>query len=269
MHILHSLVQEIGLIQVLRDTGIQAVTSEDVWFELGIDTILPVGTRKLRLTWFSDPVNASGGNNTDFALDWIILEHQSRIFDSTNFDDRIYEVTTAGITDNVQPTFDTGLGNTTADGTVVFTAREAWSRAVEVTAVDGTDPRRKFTVTELTPNSSGVIVGRDYFPDDAMNGGAITWESGPNQGTSSEVKDFVADDGVTITQDLELFLTLHSDVTVGDKGRIYRGCDKRRETCRDIFANAAGALACTRHGAIAAMPSRKEVRTLMADQDTK
>ncbi len=35
------------------------------------------------------------------------------------------------------------------------------------------------------------------------------------------------------------------------------------------FANAAGALACTRHGAIAAMPSRKEVRTLMADQDTK
>jgi len=32
------------------------------------------------------------------------------------------------------------------------------------------------------------------------------------------------------------------------------------------FANAAGALACTIHGAIAAMPTRKEVRALMAEQ---
>jgi len=33
------------------------------------------------------------------------------------------------------------------------------------------------------------------------------------------------------------------------------------------FANAAGAVACTRHGAIASMPTRKEVLALMAEQE--
>src|SRR3546814_1703275 len=93
-------------------------------------------------------------------------------------------------------------------------------------------------LTELTPNSGGAIVGRDHFPDDAMNGGVVIWEVGNNSGTGMEVRDFTADDGVTIEQDIELFLDLHFDIQVGDTGYIYRGCFKRvLEDCRDIFDN--------------------------------
>jgi uncharacterized phage protein (TIGR02218 family) len=103
--------------------------------------------------------------------------------------------------------------------------------------VDGTDPRKKFTVTELTPNSGGTTTGRDQFPDDAMNGGAVIWETGNNAGKVMEVRDFTADDGVTIEQILELFLQMPFDIEIGDTARVYRGCDKILSTCLTPFAN--------------------------------
>lgn len=152
-----------------------------------------------------------------------------------DLDDRIYVVTVAGTTAAVQPTFDTTVTNTTIDGGVTFTAEEAWSRAIEVTAVSGSRPRRTFTVTELTPNTGGP---RGGFPNDWFNGGAVTWESGLNSGVHMEVRDFIADDGVTITQDIELFLDLPFDIAIGDKARIYPGCDKSLfSACRDKFNN--------------------------------
>lgn len=161
--------------------------------------------------------------------------------DSRDFQDRIYECTTEGITAAVEPTYDITPGQTTTDGTAVFVARQSWTRAVVVTAV-GADPRKEFTVTELTPNSGFTSGAGPYpetvgFADDFMNGGAVIWETGNNAGRGMEIRDFVADDGVTITQDLELFLDLPFDVQVGDVARAYPGCDKRLETCRDRFNN--------------------------------
>jgi uncharacterized phage protein (TIGR02218 family) len=89
-------------------------------------------------------------------------------------------------------------------------------------------------VTELTPNTGGP---RGGFPDDWFNFGVVTFETGNNTGSSMEVRDFVADDGVTITQDIELFIDVPFDIVIGDKIRIYPGCDKRFETCRDKFLN--------------------------------
>jgi uncharacterized phage protein (TIGR02218 family) len=120
-----------------------------------------------------------------------------------------------------------------SDG-AVLAAEEAWIREAEVSAVDGTEPRRKFTVTELTPNSVGP---RGGFPDDWFNGGGLTFETGSNAGRTMEVLDFVADDGMTITQDIELFLDMPFDVEIGDKLILYPGCDKRLSTCRDKFDN--------------------------------
>ncbi len=148
-----------------------------------------------------------------------------------DYDDRIYTVTVAGTTGAVYPTPDTVVGNTTVDSGVTWTAEEAWTRCIEVTAVDGTDPRKKFTVTELTPNSSGTISGRDFFPDDSLNEGAVAWETGLNSGRAMEARDFVADDGITITQDIELFLDMPFDIAVGDKATIYWGCDKSLADC--------------------------------------
>lgn len=119
----------------------------------------------------------------------------------------------------------------TTDGTVTWVAEEAWSRCFEVTAVNGASPRRKFTVTELTPVSGGP---RGGFPNDWFNFGAAFFEDGTNSGVSMEVRDFIEGAG---TQDIELFLDLPFDITVGDKGRIFPGCDKLFATCRDKFAN--------------------------------
>jgi uncharacterized phage protein (TIGR02218 family) len=162
---------------------------------------------------------------TDFVLDDVLTEV---------YEDRIYEVTTAGVTaDTTQPTYDTVVGNTTADGTAVLTAREAWTRAIEVSAVDGVDPQKKFTVTELTPNT--------LFPDGWFELGAVTFETGNNSGLASkssmETRDYVPDDGITITQDLELFLDMPFDIVVTDKARITPGCDKLATTCQTKFDN--------------------------------
>lgn len=117
------------------------------------------------------------------------------------------------------------------DGTAVLQAEESWTRCFTVSAVDGSEPRRKFTVTELTPVSGGP---RGGFPADWFNFGGCTFETGLNAGKTMEARDFV--EGAS-TQDIELFLPLPFDITIGDTGRIYPGCDKRFVTCRDKFDN--------------------------------
>lgn len=152
------------------------------------------------------------------------------------YEDRIFEVTDAGTLSGtaLASSYDVSVGVAVTDGTAQLTARDAFSRACQVVSV--TD-KKTFVVSELTPNSGGSIVGRDYFPDDAMNGGAVTFESGDNSGVTMEVKDFAADDGVTIEQTVTLHLPMPFDITVGDVLRIYRGCDRRSATCSGIFDN--------------------------------
>jgi len=51
------------------------------------------------------------------------------------YEDRIYEVTAAGTTDAVQPTYDTTIGNPTTDGTAMLTARDSFMRVAVVETV--------------------------------------------------------------------------------------------------------------------------------------
>ena len=160
-------------------------------------------------------------------------------FDQEDLVNRIYEVTTAGTTAAVQPAYDTVVGNTTADGSAVLTAREAWTRHAEVTAVDPTEPRRKFTVTEYTPNTAHAATDRVLttvgFPDDHLNFGGVRFDTGANAGRAMEVRDFVSGG----TQDIELFSDMPFDVSVGDKLAAFPGCEKRLvEDCAGRFANA-------------------------------
>lgn len=159
-----------------------------------------------------------------------------------DWQDAIYEVTVAGLTDTgSQPAFDPTPGATTVWGSATFTAREAWQRAITVTALDPTEPRRIFYVAELTPAAPAtgdVTPGRHYFPDDCMNGGAVLWVTGDNAGApAAEVKNFVGDTGTIIEQEISLFLPMPYAIQVGDTALIYRGCDYTRASCRDIFGN--------------------------------
>jgi uncharacterized phage protein (TIGR02218 family) len=195
---------------------------------------LPIGTAFMRIRLVS--VEFGAGVTTrfdDLTASW----ENTAVLDGLGsgvYEDRIYEVTVAGTTAALQPTYDTVVGNTTVDGTATLTARESWIRFAVVSAVDAMEPRRKFTVTELTPNTGGP---RGGFPDDWFNYGGCEFDTGDNAGRSMEVKDFVADDGITITQDIHLFLDMPFDIQVGDEIAIYPGCDKRMITCRDKFDN--------------------------------
>lgn len=147
-----------------------------------------------------------------------------------------FDVTVAGTTNRFLEVPDETIPNTHVQGSATLKAVEPWSRRVIVTAL-GSNVRKEFSVTELTPNSGGVTTGRDFFPDDSMNDGSVKWLTGSNVSRVMELKDFVADDGITISQDLTLYLDLPFDIELGDTALIHRGCDRSRGTCRDIFLN--------------------------------
>lgn len=203
------------------------------WTQFSASFDIPTLTRTLRIAMDME----GNGVSADAFIDDVSADLVEASTQPVNYQDRVYEVTTAGTTDAEQPAFDTVVGNTTSWGTAVFTAREGWLRAVTVDSVDGTEPSRKFTVTELTPNTGGTIAGRDSFPDDSMNGGAVMWITGFNAGLVMEIKDFVADDGITIEQDVEMFLGMPFAVTVGDTAVVWRGCNGTQSICSGTFSN--------------------------------
>lgn len=134
-------------------------------------------------------------------------------------ENRIYECTTAGTTDEYEPTFDTTIGNTTTDGTAVFTARDSFMRSPVL--VDTVTTQRVFVVDSAL----------DAFVDDHFKEGVLVWETGLNAGVGYEVKDWT-----NSTRTLELWEPVRLTVSAGDQFRIYPGCSKRvLEDCRDKF----------------------------------
>lgn len=155
-----------------------------------------------------------------------------------DFGNRVFEVTAAGTTASEPPTYDLTIDNTTIDGGATLTTRHSWMRFAEVSAVSGGDDRRIFTVTELIP-TSGETVGDKVpatlgFPNDWFNGGAVLFESGDNTGRTIEVRDFI--EGAS-TQDIELISDMPFVIQVGDKLRVFPGCDKTNPICISKFNN--------------------------------
>jgi uncharacterized phage protein (TIGR02218 family) len=64
----------------------------------------------------------------------------------------------------------------------------------------------------------------------------LSWVSGPNAGRVSEVREHRADAGHVR---LALWQQTPLAASIGDGFTVTAGCDKRFETCRDRFANAA------------------------------
>jgi len=204
---------------VLLDTEFITFFPQQTWVEKSFaDKPIPPLSRKLRITlWMQrDPAELYAHIGFDEFAAEITTYDNGYGFQST-FENRIYEVTTAGITAATQPTMDTTVGNTTTDGSVVFTAREAFTRHATVASV--TD-RRTFS---LTVTESRAVDG--WFAD-----GVITVESGANLGKSIEVKQWTDSGNV-----VECFLPFGFDLEVGDQLRISPGCDKTQPTCLAKF----------------------------------
>lgn len=134
--------------------------------------------------------------------------------DYAQHENRIYEVTVAGTTDSSQPSYDETPGNNTVDGTATLKAYQAWSRHAVVATVSD---NQTFTVT----------ITESRAVDDWFNGGAVIWESGNNEGALLEIKDWVQSSST-----LTLFMPMSFNIQVGDRLRVYPGCDKRYSTCK-------------------------------------
>jgi len=133
----------------------------------------------------------------------------------TTHNGRYFIVTTAGTSDTGEPTWDTTIGNTTADNDVVWTAENSLKKEVTVATV--TSNKQFDTSGAITPFATNPF-GRGY----------VTFTSGLNNGLSMEVVDLV-------TNEIFLLLPMSYLVSVSDTLVVTAGCDKTLETCRDIF----------------------------------
>ena len=131
-----------------------------------------------------------------------------------------WECTSAGTTAATYPaTFAGGAGSTAVDGSVTWTARNAFLRSGRVlTATD----RRIFTAT----------ITETRAQDGWFQGGTVIFVTGENAGVAMEVKKWTQTGGA-----LELFLSVPGAITPGDEFLVYPGCDKSRISCAAIFAN--------------------------------
>jgi len=86
------------------------------------------------------------------------------------------------------------------------------------TAVDAGEPRRLFSDSTRTEAT-------DFFAQ-----GNVTFTSGNNSGITRDVRSFI---GVEVS----LYLPFPKDIVLTDAYSMDIGCDKRKATCKDVFAN--------------------------------
>ncbi|KKL96230.1 hypothetical protein LCGC14_1846530, partial [marine sediment metagenome] len=106
----------------------------------------------------------------------------------STFNDRHFKCTTAGTSGGSEPAWDTTIGNTTADGSVVWTTEQALT--IEV------------TVDTVTDSGVFTVVYSGDAPDALLTGGLLTFIGGHNANVPPiEVKTWVLS-----TRTITLFL---------------------------------------------------------------
>lgn len=133
------------------------------------------------------------------------------------FNDRHFKCTTAGTSGGSEPSWNTTLGGTTNDGSVVWTAIEALTVSSSVATVTS---RRVFTTAAISRS------------DGWFDGGVVTWLTGLNAGLEAEVKRWT-DSSNTI----ELHQAMPFNIAASDTFTVTAGCDLLRATCKTKFDN--------------------------------
>lgn len=143
-----------------------------------------------------------------------------RVQQSGSWDNRNYLCTTAGTSDASQPTFDTTVGNTTTDGTAVFTAEQALAR--EATIVSQSNQKITVTVTEAR------AVDNSWFRH-----GICVFNGGANDGEDAiEIVNWNNSSQIITLANAPPF-----EVTAGEKLFLIPGDDKTASTCASKFSH--------------------------------
>jgi hypothetical protein len=85
-------------------------------------------------------------------------------------------------------------------------------------------------ITKTGDALRGIVISN--FGTPPLNGGVLTWISGLNSGVSMELKNYIAGSSTA-----QLWLAMKYPIQVGDRFLVYAGCDKRRETCNNVYSN--------------------------------
>ncbi|AXQ69745.1 tail assembly protein [Caulobacter phage CcrSC] len=200
----------------IYDTG-QRKTAEDKWFQTIVqDLLIPPGTRKLRFDLFAHkrPRYEEGA-----AFDTItaaINMPGGNYGSADQFGDVAFLALNDGVSGDTEPAWGNLLNTTYTDGTITWKAVKSWKRT---TYVDSASNGGRNIIPTYVPEGNG------YY-----DGGLITWETGKNAGKSQEIKSWK--DGVITTFQRPFYMPKE-----GDRMVIHPGCDKRRVTCKEKFAN--------------------------------
>lgn len=147
--------------------------------------------------------------------------------------DRHFKCTTAGTSGGSEPSWNTTLGGTTNDGSVVWTAIYALTVSSTVASASS---RTTFACSGLSRE------------DGWFNGGVVTWTSGLNAGLRSEVKQSTNSPTALI-----LHLPTPFEIQAGDAFTVTAGCDLLHGTCISKFDN------LYRYRGFPHMPTRDDV----------
>ena len=202
------------------NTKYELIAPPAEWVLRSVDSkILPAGTRSVKFYLEGGHQSGTGSKTAFDNLEAEIIDNDGQTGAYAFYENRIYECTTAGTTAGSSPVFNTAIDATTADGTVVWTARDSFTRHAVVASVTNNSV---FALT-ITPSAAGSV-------DDWFNGGQVVFETGLNVGRSMEVRDW---DHASST--ITLFLDMQDNVQVGDKLYVIPGCNRTRADCRDKF----------------------------------
>lgn len=139
----------------------------------------------------------------------------------SDYDNVYFEVTTAGTTNpTTQPTYDPTIGYTTDDGSVILTARNAFTRYAKVSAILDA---HTFTLQAL-PDPRAV--------DDWYTLGLAIIRGGIYDGTSIPILQWVETGNVMVA-----FVEVDNILVAGQWLEVVPGCDKTQDTCLNKFNN--------------------------------
>lgn len=207
----------ISALDLVKDTGLLKVLHG--WRQVEINFDIPHNARSVTFYLYSwtDAVNTVRDLACDDVEAQIVFEEVREgyeIYGGVEF-----ECTTAGTTGTAMPSFDTTIGNTTVDGSAVWTARTPVHMFVDTVASDAT-------------TSNILIASTLDKPDGWFDWGVLRMLSGANQGRAVEVISWN-----NATKQMTLAMPLPYQTEAGDIFQIHTGCDKSRAVCRDKFAN--------------------------------